>query len=281
MPSLDVKQKLGMHVIPEISQYDYEYWNGRLLVWEEPMRGCEYGIGIDTGEGVKKDRSVCQVIRKGDYQRPDEQVAEFASDFLDPIDFAGMANLIGRFYSEDDGTEAFCTIETNNPAGAAVLNTMRSKLDYTNFFIRKDYEKRENLYTTKYGWHTTRHNRGLIIARGLHAFQYGDLVVNSHFCLDEMADFESNHDLAQARVKRGKGHDDRIMSLLIGYWGMHDDEWLAGEDIGEQRRLRGAKVEEVEKIAEKSGSGQKPSFMNTLITSKKMREMSDAMWLDD
>jgi len=270
-----IKPGMNMTVLPQVSQYDYDYWNGRLLVWEEPKRDYEYVIGLDTAEGVGQDRSVCEVIRMGTLQVPDMQVAEFASDFLDPIDFADCVNTIGRFYADKEGNEAFVTVETNNPAGASVLNTLRSKLDYSNFFVRKDYEKRENLFTTKYGWHTTRHNRGLIIARGLHAFQYGDLLVNSPFLLDEMADFESDHDLAQARVKRGKGHDDRIMATLIGYFGGHDDEWLSGDDVGEQRRLLAAAGKIQEELQEEKGQKKKADYQNTAISYKEMMRRVD------
>jgi hypothetical protein len=199
-----IKPGMGLSVIDKLSDFDYDAWNGRLLCWHAPKDGEEYVLGIDTSEGVRKDRSVCEVICKGNLLHPDIQVAEFACDYLDPVDFAAVVNTIGRFYRDPDGGEAFCTIETNNPAGSSVLNILRSQWDYTNLFIRKDYEKRENLYTTKYGWHTTRHNRGLIIARGLHAMTYGDLVINSPYLLDEMADFESNHDIAAAKVKKGQ-----------------------------------------------------------------------------
>ena len=272
---------MGMSIVTR-SQYDYDEWNGRLLCWEPPTSGEEYILGIDTSEGVKKDRSVCEVILKGNLLHPDEQVAEFACDFLDPIDFAAVVATIGKFYCDPDGSEAFCTIETNNPAGAAVLNTLRTKLDYTNLFIRKDYEKRENLFTTKFGWHTTRHNRGLIIARGLHALQYGDLIINSTYLLDEMADFESNHDLAAAKVKTGKGHDDRVMAMLVGYFGGHDDEWLAGDDIAEERRLRGdaarRQLELSLKVPEKPRV--KSDYWNTAITAKDMASKADD-WLFD
>lgn len=277
-----IKPGYNMRVI-EPSDYDTEPWNGRLLVWEPPTSGEEYILGVDTSEGTKGDRSIVQVILKGNLQHPDIQCAEFACDFLDPVDFAHVVNTIGRFYSDPDGTEAFCTIETNNPAGASVLNTLRTKLEYTNLFIRKDYEKRENLYTTKLGWHTTRHNRGLIIARGLHALQYGDLVLNSPYLLDEMADFESNHDLAQAKVKQGKGHDDRVLALLIGYFGGHDDEWLAGDDIAEERRLRDKALDTQESLAIQTAAiekGKKPDFQSTAISFSKMMSNADD-WLFD
>lgn len=280
--SLDSLIKRGHYMrVIDASKYDIEPWNGRLMVWHPPQRGEEYCLGIDTSEGVRKDRSVCEVFLKGNLVHPDIQVAEFACDFMDPVDFAHIVNTIGRFYCDPDGTEAFCTIETNNPAGSSVLNTLRSKLDYTNLFIRKDYEKRENLYTTKYGWHTTRYNRGLIIARGLHALQYGDLVLNSPYLLDEMSDFESNHDMAQAKVKTGKGHDDRVMAMLIGYFGGHDDEWLGGDDIAEERRLRQAAGQvQQEMAAESLPTKNRSDYMNTAIGYRDMMAKAND-WLFD
>lgn len=276
-----IKPGMAMRVIQQ-SKYDFDFWNGRLLIWEQPVKGEEYILGVDTSEGVKQDRSVCQVIQKGNLIHPDIQVAEFACDFLDPIDFAACVNTIGRFYADPDNTEAFCTIETNNPAGASVLNSLRSKHDYTNLFIRKDYEKRENLWTTKYGWHTTRNNRGLIIARALHAFQYGDLVVNSPFLLDEMADFESNHDIAQAKVKAHKGHDDRILALLVGYWGGHDEEFLSGDDIGEQRRLRtSAQTAQQQLLLQVEDGPKKPSWQASAVSAKRMADLADDWLLSD
>lgn len=277
-----IKPGLGLSVA-QISQYDVDPWNGRLLIWDTPRQGEEYILGVDSAEGIKKDRSVCEVMLKGNLIHPSEQVAEFACDFLDPIDFAAVVATIGKFYSDPDGTEAFCTIETNNPAGASILNTLRTKLDYTNLFIRKDYEKRENLFTTKLGWHTTRHNRGLIIARGLHALQYGDLILHSPYLLDEMADFESNHDMAVAKVKASKGHDDRIMATLVGYFGGFDDSWLAGDDIDEQRRLRqqaGQIQQEMAATTQKDNRTVKSDYINQAVSWRKAQELAED-WLYD
>jgi len=275
-----IKPGMNMHVVDR-SKYDTDEWNGRLLIWDTPSRGEEYILGVDSAEGVKKDRSVCEVILKGNLIHPDIQVAEYACDYLDPVDFASVVATIGKFYCDPDGSEAFCTVETNNPAGSSILNTLRTRHDYTNLFIRKDYEKRENLYTTKLGWHTTRNNRGLIIARGLHALSYGDLILNSQYLLDEMADFEANHDLAAAKVKRGKGHDDRIMALLVGYFGGHDDEFLSGDDIGEERRLREkAGIIQQQMVDVQEVPVRKPDFYNTALSARAMKERSDE-WLFD
>lgn len=276
-----IKPGLGMKVI-EKSDFDYDFWNGRLLVWEPPIPNAEYMLGIDSAEGVQADRSVCEVIKRGTLDYPDQQVAEFASDFLDPVDFAAIVNTIGRFYSDANGDEAFCTIEVNNPAGASILNSLRTRHDYTNLFNRKDYEKRENLFTTKLGWHTTRHNRGIIIAQGLHALQYGDLLLNSPFLIEEMADFESNFDLAAAKAKGKDSHDDRVMSLLIGYFGGHDDEWLAGDDIAEQRRMHQAAKNRADAMIDAIEAPSRPAgardFQNSAISFRQMSERVDD-WL--
>ena len=274
MPSvLDslIKPGMGMKLIPEISAFDWDYWNGRLLIWEAPRRNAHYALGVDPAEGVGADRSVCEVIKLGTLEYPDEQVAEFACDFMDPVDFASVVNTIGQFYTEDDGTEAFCTVECNAPCGDTMVNDLRSRWSYGNLFIKKEYDKRENLFTNKIGWWTNKTTRPKIIARGLHAFSYGDLIINSPFLLDEMGDFERDHFVAKAKASYGH-HDDRIMALLIGYWGGHDDEWLSGEDIGEQRRLLSlAKYTQQEIIEQQPIPGPKrPDFQNQAISFKEM-----------
>lgn len=278
-----IKPGLGMRVVSR-NDLDYDPWNGRLLVWEAPISGAEYMLGIDSAEGVGADRSICEVIKRGTLEYPDMQVAEFACDFMDPVDFSGVVNTIGRFYSDSNGDEAFCTIEVNNPAGAAILNTLRTRWDYTNLFNRKDYEKRENLFTTKLGWHTTRHNRGIIIARGLHALQYGDLILNSPYLVEEMADFESNFDLAAAKAKGKDAHDDRVMALLIGYFGGHDDEWLAGDDIAEERRLHQAAKAKADNMIQQIDNPRPPGtrdYQNSAISYRDMMARADEFFFSD
>lgn len=267
---------MGMRIIPELSEYDYDPWNGRLIVWEAPKKGFQYAMGIDPAEGVGADRSVCEVIRIGTNQYPDIQVAEFACDFLDPVDFANVVNTIGQFYCEDDGTEAFCTVECNAPCGDTVVNDLRSRHSYGNLFILKQYDKRENVFTNKLGWWTNRTTRPKLIARGLHAFTYGDLIVNSPYCLEEMADFERDHFIAKAKAAYGR-HDDRLMALLIGYWGGHDEEWLSGDDVAEERRLLAAAQTVQTEIIEKQvvPGPRRPDYQNQPVSASDMWALAE------
>lgn len=272
---------MGMSIVDQ-SDYDWDYWNGRLLCWEEPRPGFEYALGVDPAEGVGADRSVCQVLRKGTVDHPDIQVAEFACDFLDPVDFASVVKAIGDFYADPDGTEAFATIECNAPCGDTMINDLRMRLNYSNLYIWKAYDKINNIFTNKLGWWTNRTTRPKLIARGLHAFANGDLRINSPFLLDEMEDFERDHFIAKAKARVGR-HDDRIMSILIAYWGAHDDEWMAGEDIAEDRRLKRAGARYVEQLQSLPTATEPPSapsrradYQNRPLTYAQMMAEADA-----
>ena len=159
-----------------------------------------------------------------------------------------------------------------------MMNDLYNRYDYSNVFIWKAYDKRTNIYTNKLGWWTNRTTRPKLIARGLHAFAYGDLIVNSSYLLGEMQDFQRDPLLAKARAVSGK-HDDRIMALLMGYWGAHDEEFLNGEDIGEQRRLQG-KVKEIEQEYLVAKPGRRVDYQNSPMSFKKMMELADVALAD-
>lgn len=273
-----IQPGMGMKVLNDISEYDYQWENGRMLVWEAPEGREQYALGVDPAEGVGADRSVCEVIKLGNLEHPSVQVAEFCCDFLDPVDFSSIVATIGRFYSSG-GEEAFCTVEVNAPCGDTMVTDLRTRHDYANLYIWKQYDRINNVFTNKYGWWTNRTSRPKLIARGLHAFANGDLIVNSPFLLDEMGDFERDHFIAKAKAAHGR-HDDRIMALLIAYWGAFDESWLNGEDIDEERRMyqkaKGMQREQAVAVAAK----KRVDFQNRPVTYKQMYEEADSKLLD-
>lgn len=226
----------GMKIV-ENDSYSLDSWNGRMLCFEAPIAGEVYVAGVDPAEGVRGDRSCMQVIKLGNMVHPALQVAEFTCDFLDPVDFAAVIKYIGEFYADSDGTECFCTIETNAPCGDTMVSDLRLRLDYTNLYIRKSLDRINGLYTNTFGWSTNKSTRPKLIARGLHAMNYGDLIVQSSYLLDEMSDFKRDKFDEKPEARRGK-HDDRLMSLLLAYYGGNEDQWLSGDDIDEQRRAQ-------------------------------------------
>src|SRR5688500_8664773 len=64
-----------------------------LLIFEPPRsrprhREFQYLLGVDVGDGLEQDRSVCCVTRVGTLDEPEEEVAQFVSDSLAPSAFA-------------------------------------------------------------------------------------------------------------------------------------------------------------------------------------------------
>jgi hypothetical protein len=274
----------GVRITPlaEVSDYDYEWWNGRLLIWEEPLPGEEYVIGVDPAEGAGEDRSAIEVLRRGTRTRPDEQVAEFCSDHHNPLELVPIVNMLGRFYASSEGEEALAIIECNTVGGADLQLTLRTQHDYGNLFVWKIYDKRTNLYTQRFGWWTNRTTRPKLIVRGMHALTHGDLLVNSPFLLDEMEDFERDPYTAKIKARSGR-HDDRVIAFLISHVGAHDDEWIAGDDVAEERRVLTSAARLAEASKEGASTGEAPTpkvaadWQNTGCTLQQMYEAWDAV----
>jgi hypothetical protein len=272
-----VKPGMGFNIVKEVSKYDYDYWNGRVLIWDPPEMGASYCIGVDVAEGVGGDRSVIEVLRRGDLSRPDEQVAEFASDYHDPLDLSPIVAELGRFYRDDDGTAALAIVEANG-LGEGVILDLNTRLEYDNLFRWKVYDKVTNLETNRLGWWTNRTSRPKLIARGVHAIIKSDLVMHSTFLFEEWTDFQRDHYLARAAATSGH-HDDRVMAMLMAHWGAHDDEWVAGIDIAEQRRLLTAAGTVLQAKEEKVG--RRADYQNRAITAAQMdQEADDALFGD-
>jgi hypothetical protein len=222
--------------VPRPEKDDYDFWNGRLLIWEFPIKDARYVIGADPGQGVGEDRSVAQVLKVGTAEYADEQVAEYACDFLGPEPFAEVVAAIGRMYAGVED-EALVIAELNSAGGGLTLqNDLRFKWGYNNLYVRKQMVAFDADYRPIFGWHTTPANKRELIARGREAFIEGNLIINSTFTLEELADsIPSDTFLGNAKAASGK-HDDRWMSLYLAYIAAHEDEWLAGTNIARQRR---------------------------------------------
>ncbi len=259
-----------LHLSPAETESS-DSWNGRLLLFEPPRDGFRYAIGSDVAEGVGADRSVVEVIRLGTLFEPDEQVAEFASDWHTTGQLVRIIETIGWFYrSSVDELPALAIIEVTGP-GLDVCSDLEA-LGYPNIYERRVLDKSDDTYLNKIGWSTNRQTRPRLQQRSIHALQQGDLILNSPHLFDEMQDFTIDSLKAKAQAKSGR-HDDRVMALMIGYVGGHDDEWLAGEDIaGARRRRRLAK----RPLLTATGEVVRKDWQNSPITAAQMR----AEWND-
>lgn len=247
---------------------------GYLIIWELPRRGKKYVLSADIADGIGKDRSVIEITRVGDLKEPDEQVAQLVSNSIDPIGFAVPIDVIGRFYSDDEGFEALAAIENNNH-GLATQSELQNHLGYQNFFVWQYLDSIEpGKQTRAIGWQTTRRTRPLILTRYARKVAFidpdtgqPDYRINSPFTIAELRTFTTATTIAEAEAAPG-GHDDCIMAGAIGIHVAQTMHFEENEDLDTSRRRLAEQFRNQQSLAERQKTRR--DFANTDITHEEM-----------
>ena len=194
----------------------------KLLIWEAPRKHYSYVVSVDVSSGMGLDRSVIEVLRCGTMTEPDEQVAQFVSDSVDPIELAYYIDPVGRFYHDDDDLGALVAIECNGQ-GLATQSELQHHCGYDNLYIWQHEDARDprSRYTKAFGWYTTQRTRARMLARYHRAVSavdertgLPDYRINSPLTMEELRDFVSEGPVWMAEAS-GKAHDDTIMAGAI------------------------------------------------------------------
>jgi hypothetical protein len=203
----------------------------KIFVWEWPLQNEEYVLGVDTGDGIGADRSVVEVIRKGTIYRPDEQVAEFASAYINAYDFWAVCMALGTLYSvtRDGAIRQPRIVAEVNRNGESVQLELR-KRGWHNFHVwtRYDSKKIDQSRSTKLGWVTNSWSRPMALDLLLKYIESGWIDINSPWFVDEMSDLERSWDQQDLKAIHG-GHDDRIMAMAIALLSAHVLEMRPGQ----------------------------------------------------
>lgn len=251
-----------------------------LLVFEPPRlrprwREFSYILGVDVGDGLGQDRSVCTVTRVGTLEEPAEEVAQFVTDSLPPSQFAFIIDAIGHLYLDHDGVEAQAMIECNNH-GLSVQDMLQLHLGYTHFYRWEYYDLADpgKRRSNKIGWTTTPRTRPLLLDR-LHAAittldpvtGNPDYIVNSPWTYGELADFQTEGALWEAEAAAG-AHDDCLMAAALGNYGAWRAAGGEQEPIGVRRRRR--HEEQAARAAEAAKQAQARDYRNTPMTAEEV-----------
>lgn len=254
-----------------------------LQMWQRPRKGHRYVLGVDVGDGLGLDRSVCDVFRLGTVEEPEEQVAQFITDNLAARAFAGVVDAIGHLYCWPDGREAMAAIECNNH-GLSVQDTLQLHLGYRHFYIWEvlDQADPQKRFTTRIGWVTTRRTRPILLDQlytGVTTIDpitgYSDTRLNSPLTLDEMRDFQTDGALWEAEAGRG-AFDDCIIAAGIAHfvcWRLAGGE---AEPLADRRRRR----HEEELRKQRQGAVAVLDYRNSDTTSEQQRTQ-ESLSLED
>jgi len=191
----------------------------KIYIWEWPEDGHIYGVGGDTADGIGKDRSVLEVLRKGTPYQTARQCAEFASDKLNALDLTPYAMALSALYSvrttEDYGgfrRQCRTAIECK---GKGDLTQLGMRLDgWSNFhpWIRPDNKRLDVSHYHKIGIFTNEWFRQSIQEYLTKMLRDMEVELSSPYLVNEMQSLEADS-VSQSFHTAYGGHDDRVMSL--------------------------------------------------------------------
>lgn len=190
----------------------------KIYIWELPVPGETYGFGCDTADGIDKDRTVVQGLRKGSINGPTKQVVEFASGKMSAIDAWPFLLAIGTLYTTQDSSGNFqqprMAIECKGH-GDMPQNIIRM-MGWHNFHPWNDKNidsrKLELHKYNKIGVFTNEWFRSGMIEMIIKMLRDGEIEICSPFFVREMQALEGDEAVQSLRAGFG-GHDDRIMAL--------------------------------------------------------------------
>jgi hypothetical protein len=175
--------------------------NEKLWVWQKPIPGHFYVMGVDSAkQGKGRSNSAFHIL---DIQTS-EQVAEYCGK-IEPKDYATVATDLCKEYNG-----AFMVVETNN-MGLAVMNEIFYHLNYPNLYYRKGGIP---------GWDTTIKSRPLIIEAIERVFTKEVVKVNSIRTVNELQTFATD-ELTGTVGKQKGATDDLLISLGLSVIGIN------------------------------------------------------------
>ena len=248
-----------------------------LTLYEYPrLRGsARYILAIDVGDGLGQDYSVITVVREPTIEEVAEEVAQYVTNTLKPSSLAFVADAIGRYYCDRDGTEALCAVELNNH-GVTVQDLLQLHLGYTNFFVWEvvDAADPSSRFTKRIGWQTTTRTRPILLEKFHDAVTaidpvsgYADFRLNSPVTRGELRHFVTEGLLGEAEHARGQ-HDDAIFSSAIAYYVAYRQAGGEAEPVSERRRRRA-------QLLNLAAQGRRPDYRNSPLTAEESDHAHD------
>jgi len=190
----------------------YPERENRFHVWEKPIRGEHYCVGVDVALGNDGgDYSVCQVVKLSQGHQLDEQVAVWHG-YIDPSGLAEIVFAVCWFYNE-----ALAAVEVNS-MGMVTNTDLVRKLEYENIYRFKRMDRLKHFMTDIIGWWTDYKSKRALMAKMSKALIDNQIVIRDRFTMDEFNDFTEDG-------AEGDGaHDDYVISLMIAYYCGHEGE---------------------------------------------------------
>jgi hypothetical protein len=198
------------------SGYNTDSGLDKIYLYELPDPDEQYGIGFDTADGIGKDRTCAEGIRKGTPWRKAGQTFEYTTDRLNALDSTpfvmAMAALFSQTYDGSLRKQCRVAIECKGN-GDQTQNRMRLN-GWTNFhpWMRIDNKKLDRSQFHKIGVFTNTWFRTGLMEFLTKMIRDMEIDICSPFMVDEMESLEGNEFQQSLKAAHGE-HDDRLMAL--------------------------------------------------------------------
>jgi len=182
---------------------------GNEYIWEKPLKGFYYVIGVDTSEGLGKDNAVIEVFNA----HTGFQALEFASNDIEPSELGKHVIRIGKEYNN-----ALVVPEIN---GSGISTVDKIKLVYPNIYRREVLDSRTKELKKSIGWRTTGKTKPKLINDLAEAIREKDLIINSEELLKEMKTFVRTEESGKNGYgAEGGKKDDRVIATALALQGI-------------------------------------------------------------
>jgi hypothetical protein len=222
---VDAEMLERMETIDPMPEESHSY-DHHFSLYEKPVPGVSYVIGVDSGKGIGSDYSVAQVLRIDAHNKV-KQVAIYRNNEITYHRFAQLLIGIAKYYNS-----AMLMIENNEAGmGNQVADTIWYEFDYGNIV---------NLDKHGLGVRATRTSK---LAANMHLKRYienGWLEICDSPTISELSRYEEiKPDIFKAS---GKGNDDCVMALLWGVYFLTTDQYdgvdIAVKTIDDEFKLK-------------------------------------------
>lgn len=183
----------------------------RLWVWEEPIPGEIYYLGVDTALGNGGNFSAAPVWRAGKSNNPDVQVAEWHG-WIPPTDWAKTLYALGMWYNKAELAVEYAA------EGMTTANYLFNDLEYPNLYRPRHRDRIGKQMAAYAHWTTSHKTKTLIIAQMAEALLDNSIKIRSQTLLDELRKFRVSS-VSESGLMSYSGldyPDDDAMAGMIG-----------------------------------------------------------------
>ena len=177
-------------------------------IYEPPMAGQEYRMGVDSSEGVVDPSSISVVSSTG------KKVAKFNGK----VPIQGLADKVKFLYYKYHKP---LIIPESNGAGTALIREIRD----LNVYRRKALDHKFDVETEKLGFRTSWETKSQLINHFQRLLRNRQVRIFDQKTIDEMKSFMWSNEATMQGAGAARGfHDDDIMSTLLAYWDFDPDK---------------------------------------------------------